>query len=269
MPVELWGMNEVASAGDHFYRLDSMQRAKEVAEEVKHRRQTDARSGVQKARSLDDLLQRHSDADVRELNVIVRGDVDGSVDVLTQSLSRFPSDEVKLCVIQAGVGAVTDSDVHLADASNAIIVAFRVTAPGKTRRLAEEKGVDIRRYKVIYDVTDDIKKALEGLLAPDEVVEMRGTAEVREVFRISKVGLVAGSYVRDGSVAVSHLARVTRDGTVVREGCRFDSLRRFKDDVKEVRNGMECGIRLEGFDDIKAGDVIESYEIMKVARTLD
>ena len=269
MPAEIWGMNEVANAGDHFYRVERMQRAKEIAEEIKQRRQTDALSSVQKARSLDDLLKHRTDADVGELNVIIKADVDGSVDVLNQTLTQFPSEEVKLNVLHHGVGAVTDSDVHLADASNAIIVAFRVTAPGKTRKLAEEKGVAIRRYKVIYDVTDDIKKALEGLLTPDEVVEMRGAAEVREVFRITKVGLVAGGYVRDGVVAVSHLARVVRDGVVVRDNCQFESLRRFKEDVKEVRSGMECGMRLERFDDVKVGDVIETFEIVKVARTLD
>jgi translation initiation factor IF-2 len=176
---------------------------------------------------------------------------------------------VKLTVLHSGIGAVTDSDVHLADASNAIIIAYRVTAPGKTRRLAEEHGVDIRSYKVIYDVTDDIKKALEGLLTPDEVVEPRGTAEVREVFRITKVGLVAGSYVREGVIGSNHLARVTREGSIIRDNCKFDSLKRFKDDAKEVRSGMECGIRLEGFDDLKVGDIIESFEIVKVARTFD
>ncbi len=269
MPAEIWGMNEVPSSGDHFYQVETMQRAKESAEEVKSRRRTDARSSINKARSLDDLMRHQTDADVKELNVIVKGDVDGSVDVLAHALTQFPSDEVKLNVLHAGIGAVTDSDVQLADASNAIIVAFRVTAPGKTRRLAEEKGVDIRSYKVIYDVTDDIKKALEGLLAPEEVIESRGALEVREVFRISKVGLVAGSYVTDGTVAANHFARVVRGGTIVRDNCRFNSLKRFKDDVKEVRAGMECGVRLEGFDDIKVGDVIETFEVIKVARTLD
>jgi len=269
MPAEIWGMNEVPSAGDHFFQVENMQRAKEIAEEVRGLRRTDAQASIKKARSLDDLVKQRTAADVTDLNVIIKGDVDGSVSVLETTLARFPSDEVKLTVLHSGIGAVTDSDVHLADASNAIIIAYRVTAPGKTRRLAEEHGVDIRFYKVIYDVTDDIKKALEGLLTPDEVSEQRGMAEVREVFRITKVGLVAGSYVREGTIANSHLARVVRDGAVVRDNCKFDSLRRFKDDVKEVRTGMECGIRLVGFDDIKVGDMIETFEIMKIARTLD
>jgi translation initiation factor IF-2 len=269
MPAELWGMNEVPASGDRFYQVDNMQRAKEIADQVSDLRRIDARASIKKARSLDDLVKQRSEADVSELNVIIKADVDGSVNVLESTLARFPDDEVKLTVLHSGIGAVTDSDVHLADASNAIIIAYRVTAPGKTRRLAEEHGVDIRSYKVIYDVTDDIKKALEGLLTPDEVVEPRGTAEVREVFRITKVGLVAGSYVREGVIGSNHLARVTREGSIIRDNCKFDSLKRFKDDAKEVRSGMECGIRLEGFDDLKVGDIIESFEIVKVARTFD
>jgi len=269
MPAELWGMNEVPSSGDVFYTVDNMKRAKEIADEIKHQRVSDARSSIKKARSLEDLVKFHSGADVRELPVIVKADVDGSVDVLVQTLQKFPSDEVRLNILHAGIGAITDSDVHLADASDAIIIAYRVTMPTKTRKLAEQSGVDVRSYKVIYDVTDDIKKALEGLLAPDEKVESRGSAEVRELFRISKLGLVAGSYVREGVISSKHLARVLRDGVLVRDNCKFESLRRFKDDAKEVRNGMECGIRLQGFDDIKAGDTIETYEIIKTARTLE
>ncbi|MCA9250374.1 MAG: translation initiation factor IF-2 [Phycisphaerales bacterium] len=269
MPVELWGMSEVPSAGDEFYVVENMQRAKTVADEVKSQRVTDARSSVKKARSLEDLVKMRSGADVRELPVIVKADVDGSVDVLVQTLQQFPDNEVRLNVLHGGIGAITDSDIHLADASNAIIIAYRVTVPSSTRKLAEQKNVDVRNYKVIYDVTDDIKKALEGLLTPDEKIESRGSAEVRELFRISKLGLVAGSYVREGVINNKHFARVIRDGVLVRDNCRFESLRRFKDDAKEVRNGMECGIRLQGFDDIKAGDTIETYEIVKIARTLE
>ncbi len=269
MPVELWGMSEVPSAGDEFYVVENMQRAKLVAEEVKSQRVSDARSSVKKARSLEDLVKMRSGADVQELPVIVKADVDGSVDVLVQTLQQFPDNEVRLNVLHAGIGSITDSDIHLADASNAIIIAYRVTVPSSTRKLAEQKNVDIRNYKVIYDVTDDIKKALEGLLTPDEKIEMRGSAEVREMFRISKLGLVAGSYVREGVINNKHLARVIRDGVLVRDNCKFESLRRFKDDAKEVRNGMECGIRLQGFDDIKAGDTIETYEVIKIARTLE
>lgn len=269
MPVELWGLNDVATAGDHFYVVSSMQRAKEVAEEVKAKRKVDARAQVNKARSIEDLLLQRTEADIPELNIIVRSDVDGSVDALVASLERFSGEQVKLNILHSGVGAVTDSDVHLANASDAIIVAFRVTATTQTRKLAEQLGVEIRPYKVIYDVTDDIKNAMEGLLAPDEIMEQRATVEVRQVIRMSKVGLVAGSYVRDGTVSVNQVARVVRDGAIVRENCKFASLRRFKDDVKEVRAGMECGIRLEGFDDVKVDDVIETFEVVKVARKLE
>lgn len=269
MPAELWGMSEVPSAGDEFYVVENMQRAKQVGEEVKGQRVSDARSSVKKARSLEDLVKMRSGADVQELPVIVKADVDGSVDVLVQTLQQFPDNEVRLNVLHAGIGSITDSDIHLADASNAIIIAYRVSVPSKTRKLAEQKNVDVRNYKVIYDVTDDIKKALEGLLVPDEKVESRGSAEVRELFRISKLGLVAGSYVREGIINNKHLARVLRDGVLIRDNCKFESLRRFKDDAKEVRNGMECGIRLQGFDDIKAGDTIETYEVIKIARTLE
>ena len=269
MPVELWGLNEVAHAGDDFFAVANMQRAKEAAEEIKRKRQSDARAQVSKARSIEDLLQQRSDAEIPELNVIVRADVDGSVDALVGSLERFSGQQVKLNILHSGVGAVTDSDVQLAKASHAIVVAFRVVASAQTRKLAEQEGVDIRPYKVIYDVTDDIRQAMEGLLAPDEVMEQRATVEVRELFRMSKVGLVAGCYVRDGVVSSNHVARVVRDGAIVRENCKFASLRRFKDDVKEVRAGMECGIRLQGFDDVKVGDAIETFEVVQVARKLE
>ena len=163
---------------------------------------------------------------------------------------------------------MTDSDVHLADASDAIIIAFRVAPGVSPRKLAEEAGVDIREYRVIYEVIDDITKALEGLLEPEEKIELRATIEVRDVFKITKVGTVGGCYVTDGVVARTYRARLLREGTVIREDCRIESLRRFKDDVKEVRAGMECGVRLEAFNDIKRGDVIEAYEVVKVARTL-
>lgn len=269
MPVELWGLNEVATAGDQFYQLTSTQRAKDIAEEVKRKRQGEARAEINKARSIEDLFQQKTDAGIPELNLIVRADVDGSADALVGSLERFSGNQVKLNILHSGVGSVTDSDVNLAKASDAIIIAFRVVAPAQTRKFAEQEGVEIRPYKVIYDVTDDIKKAMEGLLAPDEVMEQRATVEVRKEIRMSKIGMVAGSYVRDGVISSQHVARLIRDGVIVRDNNRIASLRRHKDDVKEVRAGMECGIRLEGFDDVKAGDVIETFEVVKVSRKLE
>jgi translation initiation factor IF-2 len=194
--------------------------------------------------------------------------VDGSVDALKHALEQLPSDKVKLIFRHTGVGGVTDSDVLLADASDAIVVAFRVAPTTTTRRLAEEHGVSIKEYKVIYNVVEDIIKAMEGLLAPEERRETRGAAQVRNVFRISKVGMIAGSYVTDGVVSRNHRTRLIREGVVIRDKCKIDSLKRFKDDVKEVRQGMECGIRLEGFDDLKEGDIIEAFEIIEIAQTL-
>ncbi|RME37363.1 MAG: translation initiation factor IF-2 [Planctomycetota bacterium] len=269
IPVEVWGLDDVPMAGDRLYVVENMKRAKDIATETKQDRLEKARAQSRKVRTLEEMLKRRDAEDVPELNVIIKADVDGSVAALKQSLGDFPTDEVKLTIRHAGVGAVTDSDVDLAAACDGIILAFRVDAPAGVRRLAEHHGVDIRTYRVIYDVCDDVKKALEGMLAPEEVLETRGTAEVRELFRMSKkVGLVAGCYVTDGVVNRNHLVKIVRDGVVVREGCAIASLRRFKDDVKEVRAGLECGIKLDGFDDLHVGDVLEAYEIVQVARTL-
>jgi translation initiation factor IF-2 len=217
---------------------------------------------------LEEVFKQRDAEGVPEMDVIIRADVDGSVDALKQALGKLPTDQVSLMIRHAAVGAVTDSDVLLADASDAIIIAFRVGTGTATRKLAEEHGVDIREYKVIYDVVDDITKALEGLLAPEERLEARATLEVREVFKVTKVGTVAGCYVTDGLLSRDHRVRLLREGVVIRDDCRIDSLRRFKDDIKEVRAGMECGLRLERFDDVKQGDVMEAYEIVQIARTL-
>ncbi len=268
VPVEVWGLDDVPVSSDGLYVVENMQRAKTIAAEMKQSRIASGRQASRKILSLEDMFKRRDAGEVPELNVIVKADVDGSVETLKQTLSQLPSDEVRLVIRHAGVGPVNDSDVLLASACEGIVVAYRVETPAGVRRLAERHGVEVRPYRVVYDVTDDIKKALEGLLTPDEVIESRGIAQVREVFRITRLGVVAGCYVTEGVIHRSHLAKLVRDGVVVREGCKLDSLRRFKDDVKEVRAGMECGIRLEGFDDVHAGDVIEVYEVVKVARTL-
>jgi len=268
MPVEVWGLDDVPTAGDRLYVVDNLQRAKDVATEMKNRRTVESRLQGTKVKTLEEMFLQRDAAQIPELNLVVKADFDGSVAALRQALAEIPSDEVKLTLRHAGVGAITDSDVLLAATCRGIVVAFRVDTPVGVRRLADQHGVDIRAYRVIYDVCDDIKKALEGLLAPIERVESRGTAEIRQIFHITKVGLVAGSYVTQGTIERGHLAKVVRDGVVIREGCKFASVRRFKDDVREVRTGMECGLRLEGFDDLHVGDVIESYEIVKEARTL-
>ncbi len=268
IPVEIWGLDEVPAAGDHFYQVKNMQLAKSVAEDVRRQRASESRTETRRLRSLEDVFKRRELGELPELNVIVKADVDGSLDALRNMLEQFPSNEVRLTIRHAAVGPVTDSDVLLADTSDAIVIAFRVTPSTGAKRLADEKGVDVRQYKVIYEVGDEIRMAMEGLLEPEEKVENRATCEVRDVFRITKVGQVAGCFVTDGAVQRNHLVRLIRDGVVVRQGSRIDSLRRFKDDVKEVRAGMECGIRIENFDDIKVGDVIESYEVVKLPRKL-
>jgi len=268
IPCEVWGLDEVPSAGDRLYGLRSLQQAKAIAEEVRQERLSRSRVQTQKARSLEDVFKQRDADGIPELNVIIRADVDGSIDAMRHALSKLPTEQVNLAIRHAGVGAVTDGDVLLADASNAIIIAFRVAPMPTTRRLAEEHGVDVREYKVIYNVIEDIVKAMEGLLAPEERRETRGSLEVRQVFKVGRVGTVAGCYVTDGVIARDHRVRLLRDGVVVRAECEIASLRRFKDDAREVRQGMECGVRLEGFDDIKEGDVLEAYEIVKIARTL-
>jgi translation initiation factor IF-2 len=268
IPVEIWGLDEVPRAGDKLYQVSSMQRAKEVASEMQQYRVTSGRAQASKVYSLEEMFRQRDAGDVPELHLIIKGDVDGSVAALQHALTQIKSDEVKLTVRHAGVGPVNDSDILLAATCRGIAIAFRVDVPVGARRLAEQNGVDVRSYRVIYDVVDEIKKALEGLLAPEERVEGRAALEVKEVFNITRVGTVAGSMVVSGTVDRSHLAKIIRDGAVVREGCRFASVRRFKDDVKEVRTGMECGVRLDGFNDVHVGDRIETYEIVKIARTL-
>jgi len=268
MPVEVWGLDDVPVSGDKLYVVESMQRAKEIATETKQARMEAARLQSRKVKSLEEMFKRRDAEDVPELNVIIKADVDGSLAALKQSLNEIPSDEVRLTIRHAAVGPVNDSDVLLAATSNGIVIAYRVEVPVGTRRFGEQHGVDIRNYRVIYDCCDDIRQALSGLLSPEQRIEARATVEVRQVFRVSKAGVVAGSYVTDGVVNRNHHAKIIRDGNVIREDCKFASLKHFKDDVREVRAGMECGLRLEGFDDVHVGDIIETYEISEIARTL-
>ncbi len=268
MPVEISGLDQLPGTGDELFQVESLKRAEQIAEEVKQQRHRESLSTFNKPKTLEDLFDQSKSGAIPELNVIAKADAQGSVDVLRKALSEFPSDQVKLNFLHAGVGGVVESDVLLAEASGAIIIGFHVVADNNVRRLAEEHRVDIRSYRVIYHVIDDIKKALEGLLAPEEKLEQRGIAEVRDVFKISKAGVVAGCYVREGVIARAHKVRVIRDSVVIRENADVQSLRRFKDDAKEVKAGFECGIKIEGFDDVKPHDIIEAYEIVQVARSL-
>jgi translation initiation factor IF-2 len=268
-PVEVTGLSEVPSAGDRFFVLDNARLAKEIAEEMAALQREAELVQLATPTSLESMLAGVSEGEIPELNVIIRADVQGSVDVLKKTLSDFPSDQVRLNVIHAGVGSVTESDVVLAQASQAVILAFHVVPEPAIVKLADDARVDIRGYRVIYNLTDDIRKALEGLLEPDEKIESRGRAEVREVFSISRVGKIAGCYVRDGVISRSHMIRILRDSVLVKDNGEIASLKRFKDDAKEVKNGFECGIRIEAFDDLKPGDIIESFEVVKIAKTLD
>ncbi len=268
-PVVIMGLSDVPEAGDKFYVMKNARRAKEVAEEVAKKRREKELVAVSKPTTLESIFATAAEGRIPELNVIIRADAQGSIDALRQELSNFQSDEVRLSILHAGVGTVTESDITLAKASNAIIIAFYIAPDPTITRMADHAGVDIRSYRVLYEVSDEIKAALEGLLTPDKKVESRGLAEVREIFHISKVGKIAGCYIREGLFNRNFKVRVVRDGVPVIESAELDSLRRFKDDVKEVKSGFECGIRIAKFDDVKPGDVIEAFEVIEIARTLE
>ena len=265
-PIALSGIDMVPDAGDKFYVVDSLKAAENAAEECRRlgREQALAQPKV----TLDNIFDRMKEVGARELPLIVKADVQGSVETLKTILPRISTDEVRIVVKHSAVGGISESDISLAEASGAIVVGFNVTTSSKARALAEQRGVDFRLYEVIYDLTDDVEKAAAGLLDPELKLEVTGHAEVREVFKVSKVGMIAGCYVTDGTVERNLQIRVTRDGIVVESDRRLEQLKRFKDDVKEVKSGIECGMKIEGYDDIKAGDVLECYKTIEVARTL-
>ncbi len=276
-PVEVAGLDEVPNAGDKFFVLKSLQHAKQVAESVKTARREESLAQVAKPTTLEALFQQRESGKLPELNLILRSDVSGSVDAIRKALGEIPDEEVKLNILHTGIGSITESDVVLAQASEAMIVGFNVSVEPGAQRLADSARVDLRLYRIIYEVVNDIRKALEGLLAPDVSEESRGKAEIREIFHVTKVGTIAGCFVTDGIIGRSHNARVVRDGQIIvptaedvkhKRHRAIASLKRFKDDAREVRAGMECGIRIEGFDDLKPGDVIETYEVVEQARTL-
>jgi translation initiation factor IF-2 len=266
LPVQVSGIDEVCDAGDKFYVVDSLKKAQEAAEQ---RRQRERHVALAQPRvTLDNIFTQITDREVKEILVVLKTDQQGTVDVLKGECEKVKGTEVKVRVLHAAVGGITESDVLLADASKAIIIGFNVIPSGKARQLAESKGVEIRTYQVIYDITDDLRKAAEGLLAPELREEVLGHAEVRQVFKISKVGSIAGCYVTDGVVQRDALIRVTRNGVVIEHDRKLAQLKRLKDDAKEVRMGMECGMKIDGYDDIKEGDVLECYKKVEVKRTL-
>lgn len=265
-PVLILGLNGAPAAGDTFHVIDTEQEARDIANK---REQLQREQGLrtQKLLTLDEVGRRLALGDFHELNVIVKGDVDGSVEALSDSLIKLSTEQVQVNVIHKGVGQISESDVTLAAASDAIIVGFQVRPSSSAGKLAEQEGVDIRKYSVIYDAIEEVKAAMEGMLAPTLKEQITATIEVREVFNITKVGLVAGAMVKTGKVKRSDKARLIRDGIVVFTGA-INALKRFKDDVKEVGTNFECGISLINCNDIKVGDIIEAYEEVEVKQTL-
>ena len=265
-PVLILGLNGAPAAGDTFHVIETEQEAREIANK---REQLQREQGLrtQKMLTLDEVGRRLALGDFHELNIIVKGDVDGSVEALSDSLIKLSTEQIQVNVIHKGVGQISESDVSLAAASDAIIVGFQVRPSGSAAKLAEQEGVDIRKYSVIYDAIEEVKAAMEGMLAPTLKEQVTATIEVREVFNITKVGLVAGAMVKTGKVKRSDKARLIRDGIVIFTG-NINALKRFKDDVKEVGTNFECGISLTNCNDIKVGDVIESYEEIEVKQTL-
>ena len=267
MPVEVTGLSNVPQAGDRFYCLDDINKAKATAEENQIRSRESSlakRAHV----TLENLFSQIEAGNVKELNLIIRADVQGSVDVLTKYLSDLSTEEVKIKILHAAPGGITESDCLLAEASNAIIIGFNVVSEEHVAKIAEAKGVEIRLYDVIYRITEDLQKSMEGLLEPQEQEKTLGRAVVRATFKVSKVGTVAGCYVSNGLVNKNAKVRLIRDNVVIRNDLSIESLKRFKDDAREVKAGLECGIKIARFDDVKVDDVFDFYEIVKVARTL-
>ena len=265
-PVSIIGLNGAPNAGDKFNVLEDEKEAKQIATK---REQLQREQGVRTKKhiTLEEIGRRLAIGDFKELNVIVKGDVDGSIEALTDSLLKLSTEEIAVNVIHKAVGAISESDVLLASASDAIIIGFQVRPTAQARRIAETEEIDIRLYSIIYQAIEEMKDAMEGMLSPDIVEEVLGTAEVRDIFKISKVGTIAGSYVLEGTITRSAKVRLIRDGIVIYNG-KLATLKRFKDDVKEVKFGYECGIALEKFNDLQVGDQFEAYHEVEVAKKL-
>ncbi len=266
-PIELLGLDGVPEAGETLNVADGEKVAKQV---VEHRRQQRRRKELATTGkiSLENLMERIQEGETHELKVVLKADVQGSAEALKESLLKLSTDKVTVNVILTGVGGVTESDVMLAAASEAIIVGFAVRPDAVARKAADRNGVDVRLYKIIYEALDEIRAAMVGLLEPVFAEVALGTAEVREVFVIPKVGAIAGCFVTDGMIKRNAQGRVVRDGVLIYES-KLSSLRRFKDDVSEVKQGFECGIGIENFNDMKAGDLIEVYEMEERQATLE
>ena len=267
MPVSIIGLNEVPSAGDPVHIVKDAKKAQEIAETRKSKDRKSLMPSTTKV-SLEDLARAMAEAQQLDLKVIIKADVQGSVEALGDALTRLSTEKVKVTIVHAAVGAITEGDVNLGVAAKAIIIGFNVRPAGKAATLAQKEEIQIRLYSIIYEVVDDVKLAMEGLLAPTEVASTIGKAEIRQLFKISKSGWVAGCMVTEGVIRRSGKVRVTRDGALLYDG-KLAALKRFKDDVREVKEGFDCGLSFDSnFNDLKEGDQIEAYEIQEVRQSL-
>lgn len=263
-PVEITGLNDVPQAGDQFLVFKDEKTARSVGEARASKQLEEQRSDKAKL-SLDDLFEQIKQGDVKDINLIVKADVQGSAEALTAALQKIEVEGVKVKIIHTGVGAITESDIILASASNAIVIGFNVRPDGNAKSTAEAENVDIRLHRIIYKVIEEIEAAMKGMLDPEYEEKVIGQVEVRQTFKVSKIGTIAGGYVTDGHITRDSGLRLIRDGVVIFEG-EVDVLKRFKDDVKEVSQGYECGITIKKYNDIREGDIIEAYVMQEIER---
>jgi translation initiation factor IF-2 len=268
------GLAELPSAGEKFFKVDNLDRARSIAEERAMQARQLQLAGQNRVTAAN-LIETMAAGDVQTINLIIKADVQGSLETLVATVGQQNTEEVKVRVIHSGVGAITESDVTLAMATKnkptdnrVAIIGFHVVPEDAARILAEQNHIDVKTYRVIYEIFDDLKKALSGMLTPEEREKLHGHAEIRQVFKFSKVGSIAGCFVTDGHIQRGSKIRLIRDGKVITENLAIETLKRVKDDVKEVKNGMECGIKLAGYDDIKQGDRLEAYVKETFERTL-
>jgi translation initiation factor IF-2 len=266
-PVIVSGLNVLPDAGDKFYIVDDAERARAIAEERATMSRHTQLSAMGKV-TLDNLFDTMKAGDIKTINLIIKADVQGSVETLQRTVTDQNTEEVRVRVIHAAVGAINESDVELADASSAVIIGFNVVPEESARAMAEHRRIEIRTYRVIYEIFDDLKKALSGMLEPEIREKLHGHVEIRQVFKVTRLGNIAGCFVTDGHIQRGSKIRLLRDGKIITEDLAIETLRRVKDDVKEVKAGLECGIKLQGYDDIKVGDVLEGYIRETFQRTL-
>ncbi len=266
MPVEILGLESASDAGESFNVVVTEKQARDITE-YRHQKKLILKNSLNKRGSLEELFLRSGDGKIKELPIIIKADVQGSIEAISGSLQKFNGEEVKVKILHTAVGGITESDVALAQASNAIILGFNVRANNQARQQAENESVDVRYYSIIYNLIDDIKAILSGMLSPIAREEYIGQAEIRKVYNITKFGKIAGSYVTSGHISRGAGVRLLRDNIVIHEG-KLKTLRRFKEDVKEVNENFECGIAFENYEDIREGDKVEVFRIVEEARTL-